>query len=282
MRNRNKTRNMGVRMIPQVSVRAIPINSPKERQDIFRDLATSSEFDMRYRGVFEYYGKDLLIYKRLEPSDEARNEFLRILAKFMTECLEDNCPSSWKQCQPAFWEELIFAYFPHVMRISPDNKETENFISQLLKFIRWLDKQAGTSWYSLVEEYSLIAFPDLQKCEKLLNLIFLRDFPRIHHEDFNPRKNIEKLTKAYKQFPHKLDSLFEVTSITHDSIVLTEFGTKFTYCIQGLPDTLIQPGMIFNGILVKRNDELFWHWYLTDGIYPQRGKRYIDLVFVDD
>jgi hypothetical protein len=278
MKNRNKKRNIGFIRMPQVSIRAIPINSPEEREEIFRNLATSSEFDMRPSGVFEYYGKDFITYKRLDSSDKARNEFLRVIAKFMTECLEDNCPPSWKQCHPAFWEELIFTYYPHEMHFSPDNKESEKFIAQLLKFVRWLDKHVGTSWYPIVEEYSLIAFPDLQKCEKLLNFLVLRDFPRIHHEEFNSREDIEKFTKNYNQCPLKIDGFFEATSIIDDFIVLTNLETGRTYCVQGLPAALILPGMTFDGTIGKQNDDLYWHLYVSIGIYPQRGKKYIAYI----
>lgn len=115
----------------------------------------------------------------------------------------------------------------------------------------------------------------MQKCEKLLNFLFLRDYPRIHHEDFNPLENIEKLDQCYKHYPNKITGLFDVANIIDDSIVLTEFETRYTYCIQGLPVELVQPGMIFNGTMVKQNDDLYWHWYVTSGIYPQRGKQYI-------
>lgn len=151
MKNRNKKRNIATKLMPQVSIRAIPINSPQERQEIVRNLATSSEFEMRYRGVFEYFGKDFITYKRLAPTDSDRNEFLRIIAKYMTECLEDNCPTSWKQCQQAFWEELIFTYYPHVLHITPDQNETEKFIAQLLKFLHWLDKKAELLGIQLVK-----------------------------------------------------------------------------------------------------------------------------------
>ncbi|MCQ6280879.1 hypothetical protein [Bacillus sp. EB600] len=272
---KKKTRSIGPEMMPQISVRMIPFNSPEEHQQMLRDLATSSEFDMRHRGLFEYYGKDFITYKRLKPFDQARNEFLRIIAKFMSECLEDNCPSSWKQCQPSFWEELIFTFYPHTMNISPNNNETENFIGQLLKFVRWLDKQAGTSWYPAVEEYALIAFPELQKCEKLLNSLFLRDYPRIHHEDYNPSQDFEKVNQQFNQCPIKLGGIYEVTSVLDDSVILMDLKTKQSYSIKGLPDDLIVPGMIMDGTIGKQKSDLFWYWYVTIGIFPQRAKNFI-------
>lgn len=275
MKKTKRTKKMSSNRMPQVHIRTIPINSPKERQEILMNLATSSEFEMRHRGIFEYYGKDFITYKRLNPSDEARNEFLRIIAAFMAECLEDNCPTSWKQCKPPFWEELIFTFYPHRMHFSPDQKETEKFIAQLLKFVRWLDQRAGTSWYPIVEEYSLIAFPDLQKCENMINYFILRDFPQIHHKEFNPRENIKKVTQKYEQFPVKVEGIFEVTAIVNDSILLSELETNDTYGIQGLPVNLVQPGMIFAGSLGKQTDDLYWYLYLAIGIYPQTGKKYI-------
>ncbi len=32
-------------------------------------------------------------------------------------------------------------------------------------------------------DYSLVYSPELKVCEHLLNLIYLNDFPRIHHDD---------------------------------------------------------------------------------------------------
>ena len=48
----------------------------------------------QYRGHFLFYGKDFITYKLERPYDKDRNEFLRILSNFMSNVLEDHCPSS--------------------------------------------------------------------------------------------------------------------------------------------------------------------------------------------
>ncbi|MEH7331629.1 hypothetical protein V7161_03265 [Neobacillus drentensis] len=251
--------------------------NPKERQEFLMNLAISSEFDMRHRGLLQYYGKDFIAYKREKPSDHNRNEFLRVISKFMANCLEDNCPPSWQQCQSAFWEELIFTFFPHSMKITPNEKEVETFLFQLKKFVRWLDRRTGTSWYSVVEKFAREAGSELTICEWLLNALFLNDFPRIHHSDWNRNQDIEKVHQKFNQCSDKLDSIFEVTSRIEDTVVLTEFDTNRTYYIKGLPSKLIETGIIMSGMIGKRRGELVWNWFQTEGIYPQRGKKYLAL-----
>ncbi|WP_077620070.1 hypothetical protein [Bacillus sinesaloumensis] len=140
---------------------------------------------MRYRGLLEYYGKDFIAYKKEKPSDKKRNEFLRIISKFMTHYIEDDCPPSWKQCPASFWELFIFSFYPDHIKLSPTEQEVEIFLYQLKEFVRWLDKRSGTSWSPIIEQYSLEAFPELKICERSINWIFLRGFPRIHHNDWN-------------------------------------------------------------------------------------------------
>jgi hypothetical protein len=273
MKNRSKTKEM-----PQMRVRVQPFANPKERQEFLMNLAISAEFEMRHRGLLEFYGKDLIAYKQKNTSDKNCNEFLRVMSKFMTDWLEDKCPSSWKKCQPSFWEEFIFTFYPHSMKISPNKKEVETFLSQLRKFVRWLDRRAGTSWYPVIEEYASEAGPELKICEHLLNDILLSDFPRIHHDDWNLEQDYEKIKQKFNKFTDRLDSIFEVTSMIEDSIVLTEFNSNRTYYIKGLPCKLIKPGIIMSGAIGKRSGEIVWNWYQTEGIYPQRGKNYITLL----
>lgn len=275
---RTKTKIPSRKKMPEVTVRKHVFANPKERQEILMNLAISSEFEMRYRGLFEYYGKDFIAYKLENPSNNKRNEFLRILSNFMTDCLEDTCPSSWDKCGTSFWEELIFTFYPLHMKISKHEKEVENFLSQLKNFVRWLDRRAGTSWYSIVEIFSQEAVSDLQTCEHILNSLFLNDFPLIHNNDWNPEKDIEKLNKNYAECTDKLNSIFEVTSIIDDAIVLKEFNSNRIYYIEGLPCKWILPGLIMSGVIGKKSDDITWSWFQTDGIFPQRGKKYLILI----
>jgi hypothetical protein len=278
MKKRIKAKKQPPLMKPQVRVTEIPIKNEKHRQQIFMDLAVSSEFDMRHRGVFEYYGKDLIAYKREKPSDQDRNEFLRIFSKFMTDCLEDNCPSSWKHCQPSFWEELIYTFYPHTMRISPDEKFTENFLGQLLTFVRWLDKQNETSHYPIVENYALTAISELKTCERLLNALFLINYPRIFHEDWDYEADQQRMIQELDQCVYKRYGLFEVTNMDEDSVILTKFNSKKTYIVEGLPSELMVPGMTLMGMFGKYRRSQNWHWYFTEGVYPPSGKRFITVM----
>lgn len=278
MKKRSKMKKHFFTPQPQVRVTAHPIQSPQERQGIFMDLATSSEFDMRYRGLFEYYGKDMIAYKREKPSDQNLNEFLRVFSKFMTDCLEDNCPSSWKHCQPTFWEELIYTFYPHSMKISPDEKETEKFLEQLLKFVRWLDKRAGISWYPIVEDDALRAVNDLKQCERLLNSLFLIPFPRIHHDDWDHEQDHNKLVHHLEQCSKQMDGIFEVNGIVDDLVEVTELNSNRTYFFQGMPLENIVPGIILSGLVGKYRHTENWNWFLTEGVYPQRGKRFVTMM----
>jgi hypothetical protein len=199
MKNSNNTKSICNEKEPQVKVLMKHFENPKERENIFKNMRISAEFDMRHRGHFLFYGKDFIDYKLERPYDKDRNEFLRIISNFMTDVLKDNCPPSWKKCKRPFWEELIFTQLPHVMRISPDQKQVETFLFQLKSFIQWLDKRVGTTWFIVVDKYSKEAISDLKVCEKLLNTIFLRDFPQLYQKAFNPEQQIEIANKSFEQ-----------------------------------------------------------------------------------
>jgi hypothetical protein len=272
------TKDISGEQMPQMKVFMHPFATPEERQQFLKDLAISAEFEMRHRGLLQFYGKDFIAYKRAKPSDTNRNEFLSVISKFMTDCLEDHCPSSWKQCQPSFWEEFIFICFPHYMKISPNEKAVEIFQYQLKKFVRWLDKREGTSWYPIVEKYVTDAFSELKICERLLNYLYLRDFPRVHQRDWNPQQDLDKLHQKFNQFTDTLDSVFELTSMIEDTTILTEFDSNRTYYIKGLPRNLLKQGLIMSGVIGKRKGEFTWNWFQTEAIYPNRGKKYISFT----
>lgn len=150
--------------------------SPKERQDFLMNLAIAAQFNLRNRGLVEYYGKDLISYKKDNPSDATRNEFLRLLSRFMTHHLEDNCPPSWRECTPSFWEQFIFTCIPHYIKITSHENQIETFLNELKKFISWLDKRARTSFYQVVSRMAEEAEPELKSCESLLNHLSFTGF----------------------------------------------------------------------------------------------------------
>ncbi|MFC4803170.1 hypothetical protein ACFPA1_27995 [Neobacillus sp. GCM10023253] len=261
----------------QMNVFIQPFTNPEEREEFLKNMAMGSQFHFRQRGHFFYYGKDILSYKREQPANKLRNEFLEVFSSFMTDTLEDTCPPSWKECDSSFWEELIFTHFLHCMKITPQEKETEKFLMQLKNFVRWLDRRVGTSWYGLVNQYANEARSDLKICEHLLNYLFLCDFPQLHQSDFNLELALQKVEYKFDQFAERKDSLFEVTSRIEDTIVLTESNTNRTYYIKGIPRHLIKAGLIMNGSIGRKKGEKVWEWYHTEGIYPNRGRKYIRL-----
>jgi hypothetical protein len=259
----------------EVTAWEIPMGTPQERQKLFNDLAISSEFEMRNRGLVFYYGKDLIAYKREKPTDQNRNEFLRILSKFMTDCLEDNCPSSWDQCESSFWEKFIYYFYPQNLKISPTLKEAEHFLFQLKEFVRWLDKRVGTHYYPLIEKYSTEAAPDLKSSEYLLYSLFMRDFPQANSDGWDPELDIERLTQNGTQYTDSLEGVFEVTSKIEDTILLTDISSTQTYYVKGLPSDFVNLGMILSGVIGKRKREKQWNWYITVGVNPPQAKNYI-------
>jgi len=71
---------------------------------------------MRYRGLLEYYGKDLVAYKKGQHSDDARNEFLHGFSAYMADFLEDDCPPSWKNVTRNLGKNLLLLLFPILLQ----------------------------------------------------------------------------------------------------------------------------------------------------------------------
>ncbi|MCL6571827.1 MAG: hypothetical protein K6T88_09105 [Bacillus sp. (in: Bacteria)] len=278
MKNSGNTKDICDESKPQVNVLMKHFKNPKEHEEMVKSLQIGAEFDMRPRGHYLFYGKDMIAYKLERPYDQNRNEFLRILSNFMSNVLEDTCPSTWKKCKRPFWEELIFTHLPHVMRITPDQNQIQTFLYQLKMFIQWLDKRVGTTWFTVVDKYSKEAVSDLKVCEHVLNTLFLRDFPQIHQKGFRPLQTAEIIEQNFKECTKHLDSLFEVTSIIDQITVLTEFNSNKTFYVKGLPTHLIVPGLIMSGAIGRKSGTLLWEWFQTEGIYPQKGRKYLQLI----
>lgn len=251
--------------------------SPKERQKFLDDLAISAQFQMRHRGLLEYYGKELIAYKRANPTDESRNEFLRVLARYMSHHLEDSCPPSWKECQSSFWEELIYTCLPHHLQITQQEKQVETQLNQLKKFVHWLDQRVGTSHYKLVKKMAEEAESDLKSCERLLNHLFLRIFPSTYEPNVDPVKDYMIYEQWVNQFDNQLISVFEVTSMIEKTVVLTDMETNKTYYVKGLPCHLLVRGMAMIGGIGNRKNEMAWEWIMTESVYPQTGRKYLKL-----
>lgn len=247
--------------------------SPRDQQVFLRNLAISSEFDMRHRGLLEFYGNDLIAYKQEKHMDLARNEFLRILANYLTTILENQCPSSWKDCQPPFWEEFIINCIPHLMKITPEEKEVESILFQLKKFARWLDKRIGTTFVKVIETYSEEAEADLKICERLLN-----QQPNLHLRDCDPQKEFEKALKKSSTKNNSIHSCFEITGLSENTVILKDIKTNKDYQVHNLTSKSVFPGFFLTGEL--RKDSNGKESIIIDSVYPPKAKTYMREFYI--
>jgi len=250
----------------------------KEREEIIERLQLGLKFDMRYRALFQFYGKDLVDYKRKHLSSTQVNEFLKVFSNYLTTHLEDNCPPSWKDCQPSFWEEFIYAIIPHHMILSTKQNQSEIFLTQLKKFVRWLDQRSGCSWSKVVQKYAEESFTELNNCEKLLNALYLHTYPNLHHKKFDPVADSSKLDEQLQKYSDAHNSIFEVKKIFDEIITVIDINSKQTYQILNFPVKKLAPGILLDGVVAKNNDDFYWTWDFTMGVYPQKARKYIHFI----
>jgi len=253
----------------------VPFSNDGERLEFLNNLQIGSEFDMRYRGLVEFYGKDFIAYKQEQYFDQDRNDFLRIFSSYMADFLEDDCPPSWKQCTPQFWEEFIVCYIPYFIKVTEDQKQVETFMKQLKSFVKWLDKRAHTWWYKYIINFCKRHRSDLKACEALINHLYLADFPKVFHDDWNYQHDLDLLLETYKDYDATVHSVFEIKKTDQDIALLYDLKTSRSYSIIGLPEKLIRPGILMHGIIGKKDEYIFWDWHHTDNISPLKSKDYI-------
>ncbi len=266
----------------QVKVTPHSFKSEQDRQEIIRNLQISSQFEMRHRGIFLFYGKDFISYKLENPRGQERNEFLRLISRFMSFYLDDSCPTSWKNCTPMFWEEFITTVCPLHLCISPQQKQVEKFFYQLKKFVRWLDKREGTSWTPVILEFLKKYQDELKMCERLLNGLFLLQFPNIHKPDWDYQKDLNKLEEKYLSIQDPIESIFEIQSVIGNITIVTDLHDGRNYKVDGIPCSADMVGLLLNGAIGKFGGALLWNWYHTLGVYPQRSKIFLKMYDVWD
>ncbi|VEF47403.1 Uncharacterised protein [Bacillus freudenreichii] len=264
-----------MKQVPEVKVRVRSFASQEEHQEVLADLQISSQFNLRYRGLFEYYGKDLIAFKREKPRCMIRNKFLEVFSRYMTDYLEDHCPPSWQDCQPSFWEGLIFAYLPHHLKVTSEEKEVESFLSELNRIVKRIDKIAGTSWFHTVRTYADEALIDLKICERILNRLFLKQYPDIHKEYWNFIKDFKHIEDSITHYSKTFNSLFQVVDIIGEMIILEELIDGGTFNTIGLPFNIIKPGLLLHGAVGQKQGQFTWSWILTEGVYPERAKPFV-------
>jgi hypothetical protein len=257
-----------------IGTKMVQFPSPRDQQVFLKNLAISSEFDMRHRGLLEFYGNDLIAYKQEKPLDQARNEFLRIFANYLTTILENQCPPSWKACQPRFWEEFISNCIPHLMKITPEENEVETLLYHLKKFVSWLDKRVCTSFFKVIEVYSEEAIADLKVCERLLN-----HHPNLHLRDCDPQKEFEKALKKQSSKMDTIHGCFEISGLIDNTVTLKDSKTNKVYDIQNLPSKLVIPGFFVTGEIRKESNGK--ESIVIDSVYPPKAKTYMRKFYIN-
>ncbi|QKY70766.1 hypothetical protein [Lentibacillus sp. CBA3610] len=257
-----------------------PYAYPGEREEFVEKAKIAKQFDMPFRGLVEFYGDDLIAYKQKIGSCRHANAFLRIFTNYVADHLEDQCPTSWQACQPAFWEELIFAYFPSQLKITTKQSESELFLIQLKKFVRWLDQRTGCAWYPTVEKYTEEARTELIICERLFNNLVLRLFPNAHLKEQEREKDLDKIKNAIRAASEVYNSVYKVTAVTEDFITVTDIDSTRVFQIVGLPADELALGVLLEGVMGRyHHDDFFYTWFFTENVYPEKAENYF--VFVD-
>lgn len=271
--NKNQKRNKS-----ETKVKIIPLPDSQDRHKFLKKLAISSHFNMRYRGLFEYYGDDLIEYKQQDIEDDKRNKFLTIFSSYITTYLEDDMPPSWQQCNSSFVERLIYLYLPYSLKISYGKKEIEIFVHELKKFCLWLDQRKNTSFSEHLKSCSY-DIHGLIDCEHLLNHLTLKMFPHYYQPNWNYKEDSKNLKRKEASCQRLEDGIFQITQINQGIIMLTDIHTNHSYQVAGLPtEKFISTGMLLHGIMGIKEKELYWDWISTLGVYPEKAKRYF--VFI--
>jgi hypothetical protein len=257
-----------------------PFANLNKHFELFEKVSIASQFGMHGRSLFEFYGEDLIAYKLKNPDSFSRNEFLTVLAKYLTVYLSDDCPSSWQECNAPFWEEFLFAFYPFLLKISRDEKEVEIFHAELKNFIRWLDKRVGISMQKVVDQYIHESYADLKECEHLLNRLYEHSFPRIHNDDWNFSIEFFKNLKRTEEYSEMKILIFEVKKIDGTTGEFISLDSLCPYYINGLPRDLLTPGRLLSGMIGRKKDEFVWTWHQPDSVFPKRAKQYLKDVIL--
>jgi hypothetical protein len=263
---------------PQIRVWLQEFNHPDEHLEMLEKFKIGREFNLRSRGLVEYYGNDFIDYKREQMANKKRNQFLTDFAYYMTDHLDDDWPRSWKECLPSFWEELIFAYLPHHMKVVPKKNHTEDFLLQLRKFVRWLDKRHNTTFLDIVDPYITEALPILKKYETLFSELFLKNHPGFHNPEWDFTKDLERLDELMEEYNETVYGVFLVKQIVDEGIQLLDLHSHYTYFTKSIPGKKVDSEMILTACLGKKGHELVWDLVFADGIYPNRAFKYIQLA----
>ncbi|MCT2535464.1 hypothetical protein NC661_18265 [Aquibacillus koreensis] len=249
-----------------------------EREEYLDMLRLGSKFNMRYRALVCFYGRDLIAYKRKHLTSPQVNEFLRIFSAYLTTNLEDDCPDSWSACTPEFWEEFIIEYIPRHITITKKQMEMKNLLIQLKRFICWLDQQGSCSWFAFVEKYVENVIGEMMTCERALNDLFAYTYPNYNQADWSPIEDLNNIMANLEQCDTTVNSIFEVRKMSESIVSLYDIDTTRTYELIHFPLKKITPGILLDCVIGKKYDDIFWTLYFTDTVYPNKAQKYICFV----
>ncbi|TXC78734.1 hypothetical protein FS935_22395 [Metabacillus litoralis] len=250
-------------------------NTSDEHKHLLRNLTMSSEFGLPYRGLIQFYANDLVSYKLANPRSKSQNEFLEIISLYFTIFLQNDCPSSWLNCNSEFWEEFIFSFYPLHIKVTSKEKEVKKFAVELKKFTHWLDCRYGSSFYQLINTFLTESVIELKICEKILNKLYLHTFPEIHQEDWDFTKEFFLNSLSLDKCKEKETIIFEVKAINGPIVTITTLTTYKTYYIKNMPYEIIVPGTLLSGKIGKKEGDWFWIWNQPESVFPPRGRDYI-------
>lgn len=259
---------------PETRIKLIPLTGTQSRSEILKKIEISSQFNMRYRGLFEYYGDDLIAYKKENPTDFFRNEFLRTFSSYLTDYLEDNMPTSWHKCKKSFIELLLYIHLPNALKISKESDSIQYFISEFKKFSIWLDHREKTTWTKMLTPYEQ-TINELQLCEKLLNRLYLQMYPQFFESDWNYQEDLTKVSQRLEECKEVKDNFFQITNIDGNTVYLSNIHTNKQFQVNKIPVDEQFLGIILHGSIGRLEGQATWSLLLTAGVYPKRAKRYL-------
>lgn len=262
---------------PETRIKLIPLTGTQSRSEILKKIEISSQFNMRYRGLYEYYGDALIAYKKENPTDYFRNEFLRTFSSYLTDYLEDNMPASWHKCKKSFIELLLLIHLPNALKISKERNSMQHFISEFKNFSIWLDHKEKTMWTKMLTSYEQ-TFHELQLCEELLNRLYLQMYPRFFASDWDYQKDLSRVSQLLEKCTEVEDNFFQINTIDgRDTVYFSNLHTKKQFQVNNFPIEEKFLGLILHGSIGRLEGHSSWSLLLTAGVYPMRAKRYLTL-----
>ncbi|HWJ77906.1 MAG TPA: hypothetical protein VNR61_07505 [Niallia sp.] len=259
-------------------IKLIPLNGTQQtRNEFLKKIEISSAFNMKNQALFEYYGDDLIAYKKLAISDKKRNEFLRIFSSYLTDYLEGNIPSSWIECKTSFLEKLLFLFLPSKIKVTEDKDSISSFLVEFKKFAYWLDKKEQTNWVNHLISYK-DQLAELSLCEELFLDFFLKMYPSYFQTDWNYSSDKKRLNQLLKECNTIDSGLFEIKNIEYNVITLLNLYTNKSYRLSYFPMLDNYAGLILHCTVGQQLNHRNWVLLKTFSVFPPQAKKYFTFI----